>query len=171
MTYYRKEFLHLLAPTPRDIGAIVALPNDADFKICTQNFGSRYFLKLPKRSHLIHIMIRRTMLGQSRAFYVRTHYLPKASSIASHLPPLRIRSLQERLGSRYYSSADTPGEGVNPHGAAAEASQSQVEDIDPIKKDLELKNKEIIDLKVRPTCKEIHRFICSRYLTKSVPIG
>ena len=53
-------------------------------------------------------------------------------------------------------------EGANPDGAAAEASQSQVEDVDPIKKDLELKNKEIIDLKVRPTRKEIHRFICSR---------
>ena len=116
-------------------------------------------------------MIQRSVLGQSRAFCVRTRYLPKSSSIRSHLPPLRIRSLQERIGSRYYSSADTPGEGANPDGAAAEASQSQVEDIDPIKKDLELKKKEIIDLKVRPTRKEIYSFICSCNLTNSVPIG
>ena len=116
-------------------------------------------------------MIPRSVLGQSRAFYVRTRYSPKASPIRSHLPPPRIRSLQERIGARYYSSADTPGEGANPDGAAAEASQSQVEDIDPIKKDLELKNKEIIDLKVRPMRKEIHRFICSRNLTNLVPLG
>ena len=102
---------------------------------------------------------------------MRTRYLPKTSPIRSHLPPLRIRSLQERIGSRYYSSADTPREGANPDSAAAEALQSQVEDIDPIKKDLELKNKEIIDLKVRPMRKEIHRFICSRNLTNSAPIG
>ena len=116
-------------------------------------------------------MIQRKVLGQSRAFYVRTRYLPKASSIRSHLPLLRIQSLHERIGSRYYSSADTPGEGANSDGATAEASQSKVEDIDPIRKDLELKNKEIIDLKVRPTREEIHRFICSRNLINSVPTG
>ena len=116
-------------------------------------------------------MIQRSVLAQSRALHAETRYLPRASPIRLHLPPLRIRSLQERISSRYYSSADTPGEDANPDGAAAEASQSQVENIDPIRKDLELKNKEIIDLKVRPTRNEIHRSICSRNLTNSAPIG
>lgn len=116
-------------------------------------------------------MIQRSVLVQSRAFCARTRYLPKASPIKSHLPPLRIRPLQEKIGSRYYSSANTPGEDGNPDGAAAEASQLQVEDMDPIRKDLELKNKEIIDLKVRPTRKELHRYVCSHNLTNSIHIG
>ena len=116
-------------------------------------------------------MIQRSLLRQSRAFLVRTRYVPKASPIRSPLPPLRIRSLQERIDSRCYSSADTPGEGANPDGTAVDASQSRIEDVDPIKEDLELKNKEIIDLKVRLTRMEIYRFICSRDLTSSVLIG
>ena len=67
------------------------------------------------------------------------------SNIRSQTTLLRIRSLQGKISARYYSSA-----GVHKDGAAVETSQSEIEDNDPMKRDLEFKNKEIIDLKVRP---------------------
>ena len=100
-------------------------------------------------------MIQRGLLGQSRALCARTQYSPSVSLKRSPIPPLRILSLQGKIDSRYYSSTGTPGDGASPDGAAVETSQSQIEDTDPIRKDLEVRNKEIIDLKVCPKLKEI----------------
>lgn len=72
-----------------------------------------------------------------------------ASPIRTPNSPLCIRSLQDRIAVKYYSSTDTPKDGISSDPAAPEASQSGVQDNDPVKKDLESKNKEIIDLKDR----------------------
>ena len=106
-------------------------------------------------------MIQRILLGQSRAFCAQSLYIPTASPIRSQIPTLRIRSLQERIGARYYFSTDTPKDGASLDGAAVEAPQSEIEDSDPIQKDVELKNREIIDLKVRPKLRksQCHLFL------------
>ena len=80
----------------------------------------------------------------------KSRHLPTTSLIKSQNSPLRIRSLQERIGSSYYSSTDTPKDGASPDGASGEASRSTIEAADPIRNDPEVKDKEIIDLKVRP---------------------
>lgn len=95
-------------------------------------------------------MIQRSILRQSRAFYAKSRYIPTASPIRSQSSPLRICSLQEREALRSYSSTDTPQDGAKIDAAAAEASHSEIKDNDPLKQDLESKNKEIVDLKVRP---------------------
>ena len=99
-------------------------------------------------------MIQRSLLGQSRAFCAKSRYIPTASPIRSQISTLRLRSLQERIGARYYSSTDTPKDGASLDGAAVQAPQSDIEDGDPIRKDVEFKNREIIDLKVRPKLRQ-----------------
>ena len=94
-------------------------------------------------------MIQRSLLGKSRSLCSRSQYIPIVSPIRSHIP-IRIRSLQERISSRYYSSTDTSKDGPSPDGAATGDLQSEIEDTDPIKKDIEVKDKEIIELKVGP---------------------
>lgn len=68
---------------------------------------------------------------------------------------------------RYYSSTDTPKDGASPDAAELEASQSDIKDVDPLEKDLESKNKEIIDLKVRSN-PESPNVTCFRDLTCQV---
>ena len=98
-------------------------------------------------------MIQRSLLGKSRSLCSRSQYIPIVSPIRSHIPPIRIRPLQERISSRYYSSTDTSKDGPSPDGAATGNLQSEIEDTDPIKKDIEVKDKEIIELKVGPKLK------------------
>ncbi|KAF6221369.1 hypothetical protein HO133_002224 [Letharia lupina] len=64
-------------------------------------------------------------------------------------PPSKSHSLcPERIVARYYSSTDTPKDGASSDAtAAAEVSHSEIKDNDPVKKELESKSKEIIDLK------------------------
>ena len=100
-------------------------------------------------------MIQRSLLRQTRLFCAKSRYIATASPIRLLNPPLRIRSLQDGIAVRYYSSTDTPKDGASSDAAAAEASQSGVQDDDPVKKDLESKNKEIIDLKVRSKLREL----------------
>lgn len=96
-------------------------------------------------------MIQRSLLRQSRAFCSKSRYTPTASPIISQISPSRIHPLQERIVARYYSSTDTPKDGASSDAtAAAEVSHSEIKDNDPVKKELESKSKEIIDLKVRP---------------------
>lgn len=95
-------------------------------------------------------MIQRNLLGQSRVLCVKSRHRPTTSLIRSQNSPFRIRSLQERIGSSCYSSTDTPKDGASPDGALGEASQPNIEAADPIRNDLKVKDKEIIDLKVRP---------------------
>lgn len=99
-------------------------------------------------------MIQRKFLRQSRAFCANSRFIPSASAIKFQKSPLYVHSLQERIAVRYYSSADTPKDSASPDAAAVEDSQSDVKDDDPVKRDLEFKNKEIIDLKVRPKLRE-----------------
>ncbi|CAF9939918.1 MAG: Mitochondrial matrix cochaperone [Alectoria fallacina] len=94
-------------------------------------------------------MIQRNLLRQSRAFCARSPCIPFVSPIRSQLSPSRPHSLQRRIAPRYFSSTDTPTNGADSDAAAAEASQTEIRDNDPVKKDLESKNKEIIDLKDR----------------------
>ena len=103
---------------------------------------------LPKRPHRIHSMIQGSLLRQSRVFYANSRFIPTASPKSHQIFPVRTNSLQERLGARYYNSGDTPKNGASSDGAAADASKSEIEGNDSIKKDLEIKNREIIDLKV-----------------------
>ena len=104
-------------------------------------------------------MIKRSLLGQSRNFCARSRYTPAVSHIRSQTTLLRIRSLQGKIGARYYSSAGVHNDGATSDGAAVETSQSEIEDNDPMKKDLEFKNKEIIDLKVRPMLRKSQRYM------------
>ncbi|CAF9927732.1 Mitochondrial matrix cochaperone [Imshaugia aleurites] len=92
-------------------------------------------------------MIRRSLLRQSRAFCAKSRYTITASPTRSQTPTPRICSVQEKIAVRYYSSTDTPKDGASPDAAELEASQSDIKDVDPLEKDLESKNKEIIDLK------------------------
>lgn len=85
-----------------------------------------------------------------------------ASPIRTPNSPLCIRSLQDRIAVKYYSSTDTPKDGISSDAAAPEASQSGVQDNDPVKKDLESKNKEIIDLKVRSKLREPQCYLLSQ---------
>ncbi|CAD6568292.1 MAG: Mitochondrial matrix cochaperone [Alectoria sarmentosa] len=94
-------------------------------------------------------MIQRSLLRQSRAFCARSPCITFASPIRSQLSPSRLHSLQRRIAPRYFSSTDTPANGAHSDAAAAEASQTEIKDNDPVQKDIESKNKEIIDLKDR----------------------
>ena len=71
------------------------------------------------------------------------------------------------LGVRYYHPTDSPKDGANSDAAnsdaaAVEDSQSEIKDSDLLKQDLEAKNKEIIDLKVRPKLREPQCYLFSR---------
>lgn len=107
-------------------------------------------------------MIPRSLLRQSRIFCARLPFIPTPSPIKSQLSPSRIRSLQERLAVRYYSSTHTPKDGASSEAAAAEASQSDIKDSDPARKDIEAKSREIIDLKVRPKLREPQCYLLSQ---------
>ena len=110
-------------------------------------------------------MIQRTLLRQSRAFYPKPRYTPTVSPIRSRIPPLRTRSLQPRTAIRYYTSTEAPKDAASSDATAAEAAQSEINDSDPVKKDLESKNKEIIDLKVRSKLREPQCYLLSRPYT------
>ncbi len=99
-------------------------------------------------------MIQRSLLRQSRAFCAKSRYLPTASPIRSQIPPLRISLLQDKIAIRYSSSTDAPRDGASSDSPAAEASQSETKERDAVKKENEIKDKEIIDLKVRSKLRE-----------------
>ena len=107
-------------------------------------------------------MIQRIFLRQSRAFYPKSRYTPTVSSIRSQIPPLGTPSLQPGTATRYYTSTEAPKDAASSDAAAAEASQSDINDSDPVKKSLESKNKEIIDLKVRSKLGEPQCYLLSR---------
>ena len=65
-----------------------------------------------------------------------------------HFPPIRISPLQARIAPKYYSTEAEEEDGGSAEAATIGASEAENED--PTKKDLQAKNREIIDLKVRP---------------------
>ncbi|MCJ1458262.1 Mitochondrial matrix cochaperone [Mycoblastus sanguinarius] len=85
-------------------------------------------------------MIQRSLLRQSQAACLRSPatYLVPRSRV--HFPPVRIAP-------RCYSTATGAQDSANADASPAEAFQSEAKDEDLIKKDLESKNREIIDLK------------------------
>ncbi len=89
-------------------------------------------------------MIQRSLLSQSRALCSRSYH-PSRSVISRYSHhPLRIPPPPTKRTSRCYSTA-TETEG----GARVEAPVPEADSEDPAKKELEEKNKEIIELKVR----------------------
>jgi len=74
--------------------------------------------------------------------------LTAARTRAYHFPPVRISALQIRIAPRCYSTAAEAKDGASAEAATAEAPEAK--DEDPTKQELEAKNREIIDLKVRP---------------------
>ena len=101
------------------------------------------------------IMIQRSLLRQSQAACLRSPatYLVPRSRV--HFPPVRIAP-------RCYSTATGAQDSANADASPAEAFQSEAKDEDLIKKDLESKNREIIDLKVRPHFKVSRKSLRSR---------
>ncbi|KAI9823839.1 MAG: hypothetical protein M1819_001119 [Sarea resinae] len=99
-------------------------------------------------------MFRRSLLRQSRALSSRLQNAATSSSIRPQFQPTRSPLAEfgaRRLAaSRYYSTASEEKKGTEGEApaAAAEGQESKQEE-DPSKKELEAKNKEIIDLKVR----------------------
>ncbi len=96
-----------------------------------------------------HNMIQRSLLRQSRvaSSSVRARY--RAPITRSHFPPVRI---YQPLGgiARRWQSTTTDGNGkASSETSTNEVSPNAAKEEDPIKKELEAKNKEIIDLKVR----------------------
>ena len=107
-------------------------------------------------------MIQRNLLRQSRAYCVKSRYIPTVSPIRPQISPLRISTLQDRIAARYSYSTDTPGGGASSDAAAAETSKSEIKENDSVKNDAESKDKEIIDLKVRSKLGEPQCYLLSQ---------
>ena len=107
-------------------------------------------------------MIQRSLLRQSRVFCARSRYIAVVSPTRSQVLPSRTRSLQGRIAGRYYSSTDTPRDGISSDAAPLEASESELENSDLVRKELESKDKEIIDLKVRLRLSEPEYYLFSQ---------
>ena len=94
-------------------------------------------------------MIQRSLLRQSRLLSITSQSIPSVSPKRNRISPLCTCLLQEEIRARYYSSTETPrDDGANSGSAALDSSQPEVEDNSQMKKDLELRSREIIDLKV-----------------------
>lgn len=99
-----------------------------------------------------HNMIQRTLLRQSQvlATNVSRSFRPSPSHLYS--PPLRIPlvSTSRALASRCYSTEQTPESDIDGEASSAETNQpGEQEAEDPHKKEVEAKDREITDLKVR----------------------
>ncbi|KAL2040981.1 hypothetical protein N7G274_006439 [Stereocaulon virgatum] len=95
-------------------------------------------------------MIQRSLLRQSRAVIRGLHFQPRAPTTRSHFPPIRISQPLLRIPQRWQSTTTTEASGAEKaEDAAMKAAESEakVEGEDPLKRELEAKNKEIIDLK------------------------
>ena len=90
-------------------------------------------------------MIHRTLPRQPRVSCAKSRYLLGSLPI---VPQSRVLSLQKSLRARCYSSTDTLRGGTDSGDAAVDLLQPDREGIDSSKTELELKNREIIDLKV-----------------------
>jgi len=85
-----------------------------------------------------------------------------------HFPPVRISPLQARIAPRGYSTEAEAKDGESAEAAITGASEAK--DEDPTKKELEAKNREIIDLKVRPPSQPSSNSAFS-YLNPSPSLG
>jgi molecular chaperone GrpE len=92
-------------------------------------------------------MIQRSFLRASRSVNIRlpSRTLTPLRSPSPFLRPQSISLSSSRIASRWYSDAAPAKE----EGKPDEATKTESTEVEALKKDLEAKNKEIIDLKVR----------------------
>jgi molecular chaperone GrpE len=92
-------------------------------------------------------MIQRTLLRQTRALSSSIRSAPRAPLTRSQFLPANRLAARPLASSRWYA---TEPEAKN-DGEAAAAAEGKAEEKteDPVKKELEAKDKEIVDLKVR----------------------
>lgn len=97
-------------------------------------------------------MIQRTLLRQSRALTSWKQSVPRNLLTGSQFRPGNVafaQAVRPLAAARFYATEPES----KTEGAAAAGNGAQ-EAEDPLKKQLEAKDKEIIDLKVRPTTSE-----------------
>lgn len=109
-----------------------------------------------------HIMIQRSILRQSRALCLRSSHSSKGGISRSYHQPPRIPLPQARIASRCYSTA-TEAES----GEKIGSTEPDVQNGDQAKKELEAKDKEIIELKVRPFACPLQSVGCRSPLIRS----
>ena len=100
-----------------------------------------------------HNMIQRSLLRQIRASSSRLQRLPVSSAPRPLFPAPRIPSLSSRQQHLYPRCYSTTAEAkASPEGEATptEEPPSEAKEEDPMKKELEAKKAEVIDLKVAP---------------------
>ena len=100
-------------------------------------------------------MIQRSLLRQSRVAGRRLQAQSRTPLSRFHFPPIRIS--QQPLGripQRWQSTTTTAAETSNDANTEASTSEAapkaETQEEDPLKKELDAKNREVIDLKVRP---------------------
>ena len=125
--------------------------------ICARNLLSYIFSNLtllpaPKHATRFPTMIPRTLLRQTRAVRSSIRTVPR-SSLAR--PQFRQSNLSfapasRPATSRWYSTEPEAKKAEGDAAAESKTDEKSAEAEDPAKKELEAKNKEIIDLKVTP---------------------
>ena len=132
------------------IGKRVCRPDDADHqpKIFVDS-STRPALPGPSQLLQCHTMIQRSLLRQSRvaSSSIRAQY--KALITRSHFPLVRIYQPLGATARRWQSTTTDSNGDANSAASTNGASSEAAKEEDPIKKELEAMNKEIIDLKVR----------------------
>lgn len=100
----------------------------------------------PARDITIHAMIQRTLLRQTRALSSSIRSAPRSSLSRSQFLPANRLAARPLASSRWYATEPE----AKKEGEAAAASEGKPEEKaeDPVKKELEAKDKEILDLKV-----------------------
>lgn len=120
-------------------------------------------IRVQHHQHTRHYkMIQRSLLQQSRAIssHLRTRPIPLPSRFYS--PPTRISPLaaSRALTSRWYSSETQPEPTTGESASITEQAVPEAETVppteDPLKKEVETKNREIIDLKVLLASPNLH---------------
>lgn len=96
-----------------------------------------------------HTMIQRSLLRQSRVASSSIRARCRAPITRAHFPPVRIYQPLGGIARRWQSTTSDSNGNANSEASTSEASSDAAKEGDPIKKELEAKNKEIIDLKVR----------------------
>jgi hypothetical protein len=98
------------------------------------------------------IMIPRTLLRQTRAVSSSIRTVPRTSLIRPQFRPSNLSSppASRPATSRWYSTEQETKKAEGDAAAELKTEETAAEAEDPTKKELEAKNKEIIDLKVTP---------------------
>jgi len=98
----------------------------------------------PARDITNLVMIQRTLLRQTRALSSSIRSAPRASLARSQFLPANRLAARPLASSRWYATEPE----AKKDGEAAEEGKAEEKTEDPVKKELEAKEKEIIELKV-----------------------